>query len=163
MPELPFWYWDSCVFLSYVNEDPARVSTIESLLGKSGVDFQIITSVASITEVAFGKMEQDGKALDDETEQKINALWEPPSPIRLAEFYQLIAEEAKALMRQALPFGWSLKPMDAIHLATCRRLGAAIFHTYDDKLFKYEPMMGFPVREPFDPDPGFDFGKPGGV
>ena len=147
MPELPIVYWDANVFLSYINGDADRLPDIDALLANSGAEFQIVTSALSIVEVAFGKLEQDGRALDEETERKINALWEPPSPIRLAEFYPLLAHEARALIRQAIPRGWSLKPADAMHLATARRVAATAFHTYDD-LARYRDLIGIPIEVP---------------
>lgn len=147
MPELPIVYWDANVFLSYINGDVDRLPDIDALLAKSGVEFQIVTSALSIVEVAFGKIEQDGRALDEETEAKINALWEPPSPIQLAEFYPLLAHEARALIRQAVPRGWALKPADAMHLATARRLSATAFHTYDD-LERFQELIGILIEAP---------------
>ena len=38
------------------------------------------------------------------------------------EFHQGIAQIAKALIREALIQGWSLRPADAIHLATAKWL-----------------------------------------
>lgn len=112
MPDLPFVYWDSCVFLSYINGIADRIANIDRLLSKSGKEFQIITSAVTIVEVAFAKVEQDQKALDEDTEEKIKGLWEPPSPIQLIEFYPLLGYEAKGLMRRSITLGWSLKPMD---------------------------------------------------
>lgn len=147
MPDLSFVYWDANVFLSYINGDAARLPDIDSLLAQSGSDFQIITSALSVVEVAFAKIEQDGRALDDATERKIDALWEPASPVQLVEFYPLLANEARALIRQAIPRGWSLKPADAIHLATARRMAVTTFHTYDD-LSRYTDLVGFPIGPP---------------
>jgi predicted nucleic acid-binding protein len=149
MPEASRIYWDACVFLSYVNEYPDRVGDIESLLAEAERDeVELVTSTASIVEVAFGATEQQGRALDAETELKINSLWEPAAPVKLVEFHRLIAQEAQALMRSGIPEGWSLKPMDAIHLCTARRMNADAFHTYDDKLDKWSARVGFPVVRP---------------
>jgi predicted nucleic acid-binding protein len=147
MPELSFVSWDANVFLSYINGDAARLPDIDALLTQSGTDFQIVTSALSVVEVAFAKIEQDGRALDDETEQRIDALWEPPSPVQLVEFYPLLANEARALIRQAIPRGWSLKPLDAMHLATARRMAVTAFHTYDD-LSRYTELVGIPIGPP---------------
>ena len=57
-------YWDSCVPLSYINGTADRIPHIEGLLQQSGKDLQIITSVFTVTEVAFAKEEQDEKVLD---------------------------------------------------------------------------------------------------
>jgi predicted nucleic acid-binding protein len=160
MPDLPFIYWNACVFLSYINGITDRVANIDPMLRKSGTEFQIITSAMTIIEVAFGKVEQDQQILDEEMEKKINALWEPPSPIQLVEYYPLLGHEAKALMRQSITRGWSMKPMDAIHLATARRLAATKFHTYDDRLFKYSDLVGFPIELPQASEPELPYSRP---
>ena len=142
-------YWDACVPLSYINGIVDRLPHIQGLLADSTI--QLVTSILSITEVSFAKAEQDGKALSPETEQAINSLWETGSPIETVEFYGLIAEEAKGLMRAGLARGWSLKPADAIHLATADRLQVSEFHTYDDaKLAKYQELTKtkFPIIQP---------------
>lgn len=129
-------YWDSCVFLAWVNQEEDRLADLDSLVedAKQG-RLEVVTSVASIVEVSRGAEEQLGHQLNGEVVARIDALWRPPAPFVLIEFHRLIAEEAKELMRRAWPESFSLKPMDAIHLATARRVGAAEFLTYD-KLHK---------------------------
>jgi hypothetical protein len=81
MPDKPpRIYWDSCVFLSYINGHPDRVPTITQMLddARSAVH-EIVTSAVSQVEVAFGQHEQDSKQLDAQTEAKINALWQGPA------------------------------------------------------------------------------------
>jgi len=149
MPDAPQRvYWDACVFLSYVNGVADRLPSIDALFEDARTDkIQIVTSVLSIAEVAFGAQEQAGKALDLETEEKINGLWNDPVAT-IAEFHSLIAAEAVQLMRAGIPNGWSLKAADAIHLATAKRVGAAKFHTYDEALKKWATVVGLPVEEP---------------
>ena len=101
----------------------------------------------SIVEVSFAAQEKSQQALDQAVEDRISQLWEPGSPVRLVEFHELVATEARALMRQALPEGWSLKPMDAIHLATARRIETDAFHTYEPALQKYSTIVGSPIEE----------------
>src|ERR1017187_1406634 len=137
---LPTYYWDSCVMLSYINGAPDRMPDIEALLSRSGKDCRLVTSVLSIVEVAFAKREQDSKALSEEQAAAIAKLWEPNSPISTSEFYQLIAEDAQVLIREAMTRGWSLKSADAIHLATADRLKVVEFHTYDKPLEKYSEI-----------------------
>lgn len=155
--EQPRYYWDACVLLSYINGNPDRLSHIDSFMDKSGKDFLLVTSALSIIEVAFGKAEQDGQALDSETENKINGLWVPGSPIKVVEFYPLLAHEAKELMRKVLARGWQLKPLDAAHLVTARRISATEFHTYDDKLFKYNEEIGMKIGPPISATPRLPF------
>jgi predicted nucleic acid-binding protein len=56
-------------------------------------------------------------------------------------------------MRSALAQGWSLKPIDAIHLGTAIRLQVDAFHTYDRGLDKYAARAGFPIQEPIAAQP----------
>lgn len=156
--ELPFIYWDACVPMSYINAVADRVPHIQGLMSVSGKDLRLITSVLSIAEVAFAKIEQDGQLLDKEAEERIAKLWEPASPIELAEIHELIMHDAKELMRRAIahtPEKWSLKPADAIHLATADRLDVKEFHTYDDKLDKFEAITNkhFPIVRPIAQQP----------
>ena len=58
---------------------------IEGLMQRSGKDFHIITSIFSITEVAFAQVEQGQHALDPVQEERINKLWRKGSPIQLVE------------------------------------------------------------------------------
>lgn len=130
-------YWDSCVPLSYINGYNDRLPHLEGLLQRSGKDHQLITSIYSVAEVAFAKVEQDKKVLDKNIEEKLSTLWLAGSPILLVEFYQLIAVKAATLIRAGISEGWSLKPGDAIHLATADHLKVSEFQTYDDRLNKF--------------------------
>ena len=141
-------YWDADVFLSYINGVTDRLSHLDPLLEQSGKDIQIITSTISVVEVAFGKMEQDKRALDEEVEYKINTLWATKSPVKLIEFFPNIAERAKGLMRHSMTQGWSLKPMDAIHLGTAHNQGCAEFHTYDEALSKFSIHLEMSIMKP---------------
>lgn len=51
-------------------------------------------------------------------------------------------------MRQAITKGWSLKPADAIHLATAKRMELDEIHTYDPSLNKFSELTGIKIREP---------------
>ena len=147
--EIPKQYWDSCVFLSYVNETAGRVDDVASLLEEAANRrIEIVTSVLTIAEVAFGAEEQTKKKLDPEIEKRINRLWEPASPVNLIEVYSTIAEDARALARSVIEKGWSLKGYDSLHLAAARRLGVTLFATYDDALLKYADVVGFPIEHP---------------
>ena len=156
MPDdIPFVYWDSCVPLSYINGIEERVQHIDPLMRRSGETFQIVTSVITITEVAFAKFEQDQKLLDQGIEVKIGKLWQPGAPIKLVEVYELIALRARGLMRAALEKGWSLKPADALHLATADQLKCKEFHTYDERLEKFAELTDnkFPITPPISNEP----------
>jgi len=79
---------------------------------------------------------------------KIEALWIPPSPIKLIEIHEFILKDAKQLMRQGIQNGFSLKPYDAIHLATAKRMKIDEIHTYEPAWFKYAQFVGHKITLP---------------
>jgi predicted nucleic acid-binding protein len=151
------YYWDACVFLALINADLDRVEDIDTFMALAAAGtIEIVTSVVSAVEVAFGAVEQNGN-LDDDVAARIAELWRPPSPIKVVEVYQGIADDAAALMRRGLPDGWRLKPMDAIHLSTAERMEAQAFHTYDDILQRYAGQIGMPIGPPLAPQRNLNF------
>lgn len=71
------------------------------------------------------------------------------SVVKLAECHQLIGREARRLIRTARTQEWSLKPNDAIHLATVRRVSVAELQTSDARLGKYAEDAGIPILRPY--------------
>ena len=152
-------YWDANAFLSYINGLPDRMPVLDALLGSSaGGSIQIYTSAISQVEVAFAASEQRQKALDADMERKINSLWDDPKAVVLVEYHDGIGREARSLIRDAVTYGWSLKPLDAIHLATAQwlsQLGYSVseFHTYDHSLPRYTSLVGYRICEPYSAQP----------
>ena len=159
MPALAL-YWDANIFLSYIEERPGILPTLEALLKRADAGEAIIyTSAISQVEVAFADAEQQQRALDPQTEQRIDQLWADSKAITVVEFHSGIAREARSLMRNAITLGRSLKPMDAVHLATAQWLhqtgrSIAEFHTYDHPLKGYASTVGFTICEPYLQQPG---------
>ena len=89
--------------------------------------------------------------LDEETRKKIDSFWLPPSPIKMVEIGEPILWDAQDLIRAALKDGKSLKPADAIHLATAKRLTLDAVHTYDEKMRNHTGLIGYPIVEPATP------------
>lgn len=153
MPGRPqFIYWDSCVFLSYIDADKDRIDVLDAIfddIQRSNGAKKIITSILTKTEVIASAEERATKTLSLEVEQKIDALWNDDSVVGIIEFHDGIAIKARKLMRKALEQGWSLKPADAIHLASAQWLGVDEIHTYDDKWPRYSMMVGCKICEPY--------------
>ena len=146
------YYWDACVFLSYINGMADRLPIIEDLLSKSRAgDCRIVTSTWSLTEVAYDVSEKGTRILDPTVEKKIDALWADRAAIKLVEVHELLQRNARRFMREGIPRGWNLKPVDALHLATAISVKASEFHTYDGDLKKWKVLIGFPVCEPNSP------------
>lgn len=148
-------YWDACVFLDYIEAHPEWTPTLDALVDRAlAAEIVIVTSTISITEVAFGKAERTGRTLDPAIEAKMESLWNDPAVIVLVEFDQLIARAARSLVRSAIDTGRkTLKPMDAIHLASAQRARVSAFHTTDDVLKNNWQDLGFPVHDPIAPQP----------
>jgi predicted nucleic acid-binding protein len=148
-------YWDSSVFLSWVNDMPSRVPIIQDIHTEimDSDNSMVYTSVESIVEVANADSEKEKKTLDPNVEEILNGMWEDNSFVTIVDNIPHIAEIARHLMRDAIPQGWVLKPKDAIHLATAMWLDKNVrrideFHTYDHGLPKYEAMIGIHICEP---------------
>lgn len=146
-------YWDSNCWLSLINAVPERLPVLNSLLSDSKNelgDIDLVTSVISKVEVAFAQREYQGSQPDRAVEDAIDALWGDRSAVTLIEFHDRIGLQARELIRSGLHREWSLKPMDAIHLATAKWLDVDEFHTYDKRLIKegLSTHLGFPIGNP---------------
>lgn len=142
-------YWDSACFLSYLNEEEGRAEILEALLDQAEEgEFSIVTSMVALAEVAYTASERKGAILSQEDEEAIDALLGNRSAVLLIEFNEGIARRARNLMRDAVSRGWSLRPMDAIHLASAQFAGVRELQTYDDKLVRFGQIVGFAVGPP---------------
>lgn len=142
-------YWDANVMSSYVQDLPDRADVVEELLERASAgEFTIFTSMMSRVEVAFAEQEHEDAALSQEALDRIDELWTPESPIELVEFFESVALEARDLVRRGRVSDKSLKPADAVHLATAIHLDVGEMHTYDEKLQRWSSEAGFPIVEP---------------
>lgn len=155
MPRLlTYIYWDSCVFVDYINGEPTRLPEIDAVLKEVGRDDsrQILTSSVAKVEVAYGSEERTNEALDLAVEANIDALWQDSSVIGIVDFHDEIARMARDLIRYGVSQRWSLKPMDAIHLASAQWVGGLVnvteIHTYDGEWDKFEPSVGCRICRP---------------
>ena len=150
MPEPQFVYWDADVFLSYLNAYPDRIQTLEAILDNVSKEKQhlIVTSTITKVEVAWVAHEKLNRVLDDDEEARIDNLWNDPSVIEFVDFHEHIATIARSIMRTGMMKGWKLRANDAIHLASAQSVPCYEINTYDDKLKKYEELIGITIKEP---------------
>lgn len=152
MPEERYFiYWDACVWTSYIGGVPERLPILDAILDRSADrrdPTALITATLSITEVAYAAQEKSSGRLDPRVLDRIDQLWADTSVVQLVEFHDLIARDARELVRRAMEAGQSLKPADAIHLATAQRMGVVEFHTYDERLRGKAFLVKFPLMEP---------------
>jgi len=151
MPEPRFIYWDANVFISYLNNDPNRLTVLEAILEgmESSKNDRIVTSAISKVEVAWVAHERLKRALSTEEEIRIDALWNNPEVVEMVDFSDEIALIARKLMREGMTRGWKLTTNDAIHLASAQWVGAIELQTYDmDDLPRYSELLGLPISEP---------------
>ena len=152
-------YFDANVLLAYVGDEEGRADTVQALLDEARrAEIVIITSVLSITEVAYGAHERD-QGLTDAGEDAIEQLWTPASPITLADVSQAVARTARTLIRVAKTQGLSgLRGADAIHLATARMLGCEVIFTYEAEArrTRWQQITGISVSEPVTNTPRLD-------
>lgn len=148
-------YWDSNIFLSFINKIPDRIQTIRDLLTEIQEDAHsfILTSSESIAEVANAAFEKEQSKLNPAIEEQIDAMWDDASMVRIIDNGSHIARIARDLIRDAIPHGWVLKPKDASHLASAYWYNQKVgelkeFHTYDLRLHKYQTMIGIHVDTP---------------
>lgn len=149
-----YFYWDSNVFLAFINQEPDRVDIIDSLWAEIANEngSKIVTSSVSIVEVAAAAQERNSRQLDAQIEDKIDDMWLDPT-VLLTESPEVVMRNARKLMRDAIPNGWTLHPKDAIHLASAAWVDRYIhpiaeFHTYDEKLTKFNAMTGLTICQP---------------
>ena len=160
MPNSPlarYLYWDACVFIDFFDETPNRIAIIMDVMRevREHSNSTIYTSIFTITEVNHLAVEQRRKKLSPDTLRILDNLWGDRNLITLIEFNRTIADLARDLSRQALAFNWSLKPADAIQLASAYWIKQRVkrpldeIHTYDDRLYKFVPLVDIPICAPY--------------
>lgn len=156
-------YLDANVFLAYVSGEDGRANTVEALLvaARKG-ELVVLSSTVSVVEVAFGAEEKVQRVLEPATEQAIDELWHPTSPVTLVEPSVLVMREARDLIRKNLAEGGArLTPLDAVHLASAVRFEVDRFFTYEsanNRPKQWADLTGLVVEEPVVAEPPLDFG-----
>lgn len=155
----PVDYWDSCVFLSLIDPGSPRRDEIRQCMDEASKGARrILTSTLTVTEVAF-LAEERHSGLSNVAMATINALWVPPSPVTLINYHYGIATQARDLIREGMESSRTLKPADAIHLASALSLDVTHLETYNMEHFRrWDGTGGIKVREPQALNSPLDFG-----
>lgn len=144
-------YWDTCVVLDYLRGNTPNSSLLNEIARQSqepSGTIRLVTSVLTITEVAFIRNDEGVPQLSGEQLQIIDDFWNSPSGITLIDFHQLIARQAREFIRDAQRASRSLKPADAIHLASALSVNARELHTDDDQLTRMPAVAGLSITRP---------------
>lgn len=144
-------YWDANCFLAYINGEADRLPMLDALFEEARRgEIAIVTSMVSLTEVAYEASEKESRQLSQRAEASIDALFDDRSVVSMVEYHQFVARDARRLIRQALAERWRLQPMDAIHLATALDARADEVHTYEaqTRRSRWASLIGIPVGAP---------------
>jgi predicted nucleic acid-binding protein len=136
-------YWDSCVFIDALRKTSARWPKIQELenQAKSG-KLIIFTSTLAIAEVV--KLKEHGELT--EAERHLISGYFRNKFVRVVPVDRVIAKSAADIVRVH-----SLKPPDAIHVATAIRTVCCVLFTYDGdggdstKMLGKNEMIGLPA------------------
>lgn len=154
-------YLDANVLIAYVADEQDRAGVVAAVLADARDEkIELFTSVLSIAEVAYVSTDQPDVDPQN-SEEAIDQLWVPASPITVTDVSTRVAREARAIIRKSRgPATRTVKPADAIHLAS-----AAISQC--DRLFTYEGestrgqwhgLTGLNIVEPFLDEPRLNLG-----
>lgn len=124
-------YWDSCVSLAYLKEEPERIVQCDAILeaAQRGKTIIITSSVTSFEVLWLDEHHR----YDENSKQKIRDLFEY-SFIKIADLTRSVADRARELK-------WEYRDIqikDAGHLATVIESKVSLFETYDRKLLEYD-------------------------
>ena len=119
-------YWDSCVWLGIINDEPDKVDSAKWVIERAERgEVEIWTSTITLAEVY--KVRGGGEA-DPEADKKLDDFLSQPYIVHV-QVDQDVAMEARRLLRARMP--GLRKPFDAIHLASAVWHDIEIFHTFD--------------------------------
>ncbi|MBZ0304807.1 MAG: type II toxin-antitoxin system VapC family toxin [Anaerolineae bacterium] len=151
MQKTNYVYCDANVFLAYFNAEKERIMILDQLFEEIQKDNQrkIVTSVVSITEVSHVAEERNRNQLDKEVYDALESFWGDTSLIEFVDFSEVIARQARDLIRQAISLKYVLRTNDAIHLTSAKYVDVSECFTYDHKLHKFSTIMNYDIREPY--------------
>ena len=153
-------YLDANVLIAYLANEPGRGPVVASLLedAERG-SIELLTSVLTVTEVAFVASDHASGDGPSAEEDNIAKLWVPESPVKLTDVSMRVAERARDIVRTARSSDMKgVKPPDAIHLASAEVHGCQHFFTYEGETTRaqWAHWVALAVDEPYTDNPQLD-------
>jgi predicted nucleic acid-binding protein len=142
-------YWDSSVFLRYLNKEPNYEKCLGVLDAAAKGNIIIITSAFTFAEVVYLKSNPN----IDNSDMFYRFM--ESSFIQVINLDRYIAEYARDLMIQ-YPKLKTCKAPDAIHVASAIKKGITIMDTFDDDVIKLDGKIGNPILRIGNPDIPFE-------
>jgi predicted nucleic acid-binding protein len=129
-------YWDSDVFLGYIQEEPGKVELCDGTMQRAiAGELVIVTSTLTIAEVLWLR---GGPRLSADRADLVRKIFRR-SCFRLRNVTRAIAENS-----QDLVWGHDIRPKDAVHVATALDAKAPILETFDAGLLRKSGLVGLP-------------------
>jgi len=152
-PKRRIFYWDSSVFIAFLNEESARSENVAQILEEAEAgDVFIITSSFTLVEVIKLK---GSTPIRIEDQKKVTDFFEKDY-FRFVDATRKITEAARNLIWKSS----GLWPKDAVHLASAVEFGSRAdldcIHSYDRDFLALNGKLpvSCPVREPVPEQPG---------
>lgn len=121
-PAVPI-YWDSCVIIDFLQQDASRYPTLRSIVEEARAGkIILVTSALAVAEVVKLGCSGGSAAVQ---QAMIQGFFDYEF-VEVRDVNRDIAERAASICRQH-----SIKPADAIHVATAEKVGSRCLQTYD--------------------------------
>lgn len=148
-------YWDSDCFVAWFNDETNKAECCDGVIQRAERgEVLIVTSTLTLAEVLWMR---GHKKLTPKKAEKVQKFFRR-SYLRLYNVTRKIAESAQVLVWES-----SIKPKDAIHVATALNLDVVALETFDEGLLKKSGKVGEPllkIRKPEAAKQGrFDLGQ----
>jgi predicted nucleic acid-binding protein len=130
-------YWDTNCFLGVLNNEPDKLSSCKAVLREAeGGTVRIVTSALTLTEVLWPKGVP--RPLPKEKAEKVQRFFQHEW-ITVYDVDRTLAERARDLV-----WDHSVRPKDAIHIATALDAKVDQFDTFDGPLINLSGKVGAP-------------------
>ncbi len=118
-------YWDSCVYIDCIQRTPGRHDVLDEIVAEAKNN-KIVLVASALVLAEVSKLEGLNVEVAEQTRQ-IRAFFENDF-ISMRNVTRRVAEDAADFGRQ-----YSIKPADAVHVATALHYKCVSFQTYDGK------------------------------